>query len=462
MTSTAGIEGEAMKITLVTHHFLPRYNAGAELYVYRIALELQRQGHSIDVVCIESITEGTSIPTCKMDIYEGLPVHRLYFDIEQAPDPFEWSFRNPELGRWFKDFLQRSHPDVVHINSGYLLGGTVPESAFELNIPSVLTLHDYWFICPLITLLRTNNKVCDKPASPAHCVWCHLSQKRRYHLLDKRLRGCLGDIFVRLSQSQKIAAAINAAPNMELIAERRSYLKQILETIDLVISPSKFVIQKITEYGLSPRQTIHLPFGLDRIHSSNPQLSKPSGKLRIGYLGQFKHHKGVHLVLKAFQKLVKRPGSCELVLHGEMSGTLPYERKLLQVAKGDSDIKFAGPYPNYQVSQILNALDIIVVPSIWYENRPTVIVEAFAAQTPVIAARLGGMAELIQHNKNGLLFEVGSVDSLARQMQRLLDEPALLPQLCSSIEPMPTIEGEVSVLVSMYEALSAAREKKAS
>jgi glycosyltransferase involved in cell wall biosynthesis len=99
-----------MKIVLITHHFLPDYNAGAEQYAYRIAQGLKRQGQAVEVVCIESITEGTPIPACTTDTYAGLPVHRLRFDLRQAPNPFEWSFRNPELGRLVQKLLAASPP----------------------------------------------------------------------------------------------------------------------------------------------------------------------------------------------------------------------------------------------------------------------------------------------------------------------------------------------------------------
>jgi glycosyltransferase involved in cell wall biosynthesis len=414
----------------------------------------------LEVVCIESIADGSLTPACTTDIYEDLPVHRLYFDIRRAPNPFEWSFRNPELGHWFGSFLQRISPDVVHINSGYLLGGTVPEAAFECNIPTVLTLHDYWFMCPFITLLRMDGKICEEPVPPSRCAWCSLSQKRRYRLPDKGLRSRLGDAFVKLIQWETITKLISIAPHLELITERRRYLKQVLEEIDVVISPSRFLIQKVEEYGFNPGRIVYLPFGIQNTHLLPDQPSDSSEeKLRIGYLGQFAPHKGVHLLLAAFQELVKHPGSCELVLRGNISNASPYERRLLRIARNDPTTTFAGPYPNSEVGQVLDELDVIVVPSIWYENRPTVIVEAHATQTPVVAARLGGMAELIQHNENGLLFEVGSVESLKEQLQRLLDEPMLLSQLREGIQPVPSVEEETTTMVSLYESLLSVSRK---
>jgi glycosyltransferase involved in cell wall biosynthesis len=449
-----------VKIILISHHFPPSYRAGAEQYAYRVVQELQRLGHIVEVVCIESITEGTLTPSCENETYQGLLVHRLRFDIRRAPNQFEWSFRNPELGQWVKGFLEQARPDVVHINSGYLLGGTVPEAASELGLPTVLTLHDYWFLCPLITLLRPSGRVCDKPVPPARCVWCSLSEKRRYRLPDQMLNGRLGDAFVKLAHSDVLAEAMGVVPRLGVMARRREYLKQVLESVDLVVSPSRFLVQKTEEYGIKSRRMVYLPFGLRQTHLLSHQPGHSSGRLRIGYLGQFVPHKGVGLLLSAFQKLNKAPDACELILHGKISGKSPYERCLLKIAGNDPAITFAGPYPNSEVGQVLNELDVIVVPSVWYENRPTVIVEALATGTPVVATRLGGMAELIEHNRNGLLFEVGSIGELTDQLQRLLDEPTLLPQLRAGIRSVPTIEEEVATLVSLYESLLPTSQSK--
>lgn len=408
----------------------------------------------MEVVCIESISEGSLTPTCIAQVFEGLVVHRLYLDLKQAPNPIEWSFRNPELGQWLKDFLQTTSPDIVHVNSGYLLGGTVPEVAVELGFPTVFTLHDYWFLCPLHTLLRRDGKICEKPVPLARCVWCLLSEKRRYRLPDMYLKGILGNLFVQLNRSGKLTSKmVGVVSLLDMMAERRAYLKQVLEKIDLLLSPSQFLIDKLLEYGFKPRQIIHVPLGLDEAHLIGYQSNHHSAKLRIGYLGQFAPHKGVHLLLNAYQQLVKRSASCGLILHGKISGDTPYERELLKIGRNDPTITFAGPYPNTEVGRILDELDVTVVPSVWYENRPAVILEAFATRTPVIAARIGGITELIQHDQNGLLFEVGSEAGLAEQLQRLLDEPDLLAKLRDGIQPVPTVKDEVATLVSLYQSL---------
>jgi glycosyltransferase involved in cell wall biosynthesis len=264
----------------------------------------------------------------------------------------------------------------------------------------------------------------------------------------------LGDAFVKLSQSEGIARTIGITSELELMAERRIYLKQVLETVDVVISPSRFLLQKVEDYGFKPRRVVYLPFGLEEalLSALPPRIS--AGKLRIGYLGQFAPHKGVHLLLAAFRKLATRPGTCELILHGITSDNSPYLRELLRLAKTDAAITFAGPYPNSEVGRVLSTLDVIAVPSVWYENRPSVIIEALANGTPVVAARLGGMAELIEHERNGLLFRAGSVEDLAQQLRRLVEDPLLLPKLRAGISPVKNLAQEIGELEEIYQGVA--------
>ncbi len=98
-------------------------------------------------------------------------------------------------------------------------------------------------------------------------------------------------------------------------------------------------------------------------------------------------------------------------------------------------------------------IDILVVPSLWYENAPLVIYEAFASNTPVIATALGGMAEAVTHEVNGLLFDRGNVPELANMLQRVVAEPGLVERLRSGIRPVRTIGDEVCDLEALYLSL---------
>jgi glycosyltransferase involved in cell wall biosynthesis len=340
------------------------------------------------------------------------------------------------------------------VNSGYILGGTVPEAAYRLGIPAVLTLHDYWYLCPTVSLLRSDGRLCDQPVPPAHCAWCWLTQRRRYRLPDQYLHGRVGDCFASLGRWPVAQRLLGIEPLLARMEERRALMYDTLHRMDRVISPSRFLIAKMREYGFDGDRIVYLPFGLERNGSTTQATERPSlPRLRIGYLGQLAPHKGVHVLMDAFRHLPGPLEGRELALHGQMFSGDSYLKRLQSMANGDSNVKFAGPYPNAAVGQVLRDLDVVVVPSVWYENRPTVIIEAFASGTPVIAARLGGMAELVSHGENGLLFESGSADSLREQLQRLLDEPDLLSHLRQGISPVPTPDDEMAALVSLYKEI---------
>jgi len=139
-----------------------------------------------------------------------------------------------------------------------------------------------------------------------------------------------------------------------------------------------------------------------------------------------------------------------LMLHGNLDNQSGYRRQLHQLAGNDPDIVFAGGYNHRSAMKLLHELDAVVVPSRWYENSPRVILEAFAAARPVVATNLGGISEVVHAEKNGLLFERSNVDDLARQMQRLLDNPDLLVNLQRMIPPMRGMDEYMNDLLNVY------------
>jgi glycosyltransferase involved in cell wall biosynthesis len=99
---------------------------------------------------------------------------------------------------------------------------------------------------------------------------------------------------------------------------------------------------------------------------------------------------------------------------------------------------------------------MLLIPSIWYENSPNVILEAFAHGTPVIASNLGGMAELVRHNVDGLTFNAGDAQDLAHQITRVIDQPSLLQQFCANIPPVKTVAQEIDGLEAIYRRCTGA------
>jgi glycosyltransferase involved in cell wall biosynthesis len=445
-----------LRVVLTIHHFPPNYSAGAEVYAFRLAGWLVRHGHEVEVVCIESITHKGGFEH-KHEIYEGISVWRLYYNLERAPDPFHQSFDNPTIGEWFTEFLQRVHPDIVHINSCYLLSVSTIAATKRHSLPLIVTLHDFWFVCPRITLLKPTGALCTVPENVAECAWCLATEKRRFRWPEMMSRGAAGAIARRWLVSSPVANLLGIQPDANVIACRRKLLMDALKQADVLLSPSEFLRSIFIEQGVDPAKVLYSRLGLDTSHWITPSVSAEgaSEDLRIGYIGQLSPHKGVHLLVEAFNRLRFSGRRARLRIYGGLNAFPAYTRSLRRAARGNPSIEFAGRFDNCRVAEILRETDVVVAPSIWYENSPIAIMEALTTGTPVVTANLGGMPELVQHNVNGLLFEAGNADDLVDQLQRLLDDPGLVAALAGNAHPVRMIDDEMTQIVSLYESILA-------
>jgi glycosyltransferase involved in cell wall biosynthesis len=434
----------SMKILLAVHHFLPRYSAGAELYTFRLARWLLDHGHAAEVVCIESLDEERPAGVqAERDEYGGVPVWRLHLGLQGAPP--DWSYANPFVADWVADRMRADRPDLLHLHSGYLIGAGVLEAAHAQGIPSVVTLHDYWFLCPRITLLRGDGKVCDPiPSDPAGCAWCLRLDQRRHRLPDRLSGGAAGRTWIALAGS--------AARDQQ--ASRRNYLRRALGLSTLMLAPSQFLAERYGE--IVAQNAIHVfRLGIDsaRLATTLPPAASPT--LRLAYIGQIAEHKGVHVLIDAIRRLPKTGRPVELTIHGNLASFPAYVNQLKTQIGADLRIRLAGPFANDQAVHVFGNTDAVVVPSIWYENSPLAILEAHAAGRAVITSALGGMAELVHDEVDGLHFRPGDPGDLARQIQRLRDEPELLERLSAGVRPPASVDDEMVELMAAYQQLAA-------
>ncbi len=434
-----------MKILIPVHHFPPQYSAGAELYSYRLAQWLHKHGHTVEVACIESISEGSSEHlSVTKDLYHGIPVWRLSFNIFESPERRRWDFDNPLLGQWFSEYAEHHHPDLAHFQAGYLLGSAPLRAIAQAHVPIALTLHDYWFLCPRHTLQRSDGTLCHTvPADTKTCAWCRQAEDTRYQKANQITVGAVG----RAMQS------FGFQKSNALQKERRERVLSALQLADAVIAPSRFLAKLYTPY-INPERLHVIRYGLD-IRRFEHVSGSESQTLRIGFIGQIAAHKGVHILVDAFRRLQDHSRPLELHIYGGLEVNAGYVRNLRQLAQNDPRIIFHGRFQNIEVADILAALDVLVVPSIWFENSPLTISEAQAARIPVVTSRLGGMAEMVRHDIDGLLFSAGDVRDLQYTLQRCIDEPELLQRLTTSILTPQTIEQEMEHISSIYASLIA-------
>ncbi|MBL8095739.1 MAG: glycosyltransferase family 4 protein [Anaerolineales bacterium] len=432
-----------MRILLAVHHFPPRYTGGAEWRAHRTARALLARGHVVRVVCVEQIDAPPTAPlTWQDDTYDEVDVRRLSFNLAAAPDPFRWTYDNTWIGEHLRLLIAEFKPDVLHVISGYLISGRALRVAAELGIPSVVTLTDFWFLCPRLSLRRPDGSVSKLPVATAECAQCLGEERRRYRWSARVAPELMRRYWAR-----------QTGP-IQRIEARRAFLLDSLNQAGAVISPSEFLRSIHIEAGVAPDRIRFSRQGRD-FPDLTPELMRktPSGTLRLGYLGQIAELKGVHVLLEAARRLAGQKLS--VTVYGDLEPFPKYSALLKKLAADDPRIRLAGAYRGHAaLAQIFPELDAIVVPSLWYENSPNTILEAFAYKTPVIATRLGGMAELVRHGENGLLFESGDADDLSRQIWRLLAEPGLRDRLGSGVPPVRTVAEEIDELVAMYGALT--------
>jgi glycosyltransferase involved in cell wall biosynthesis len=231
----------------------------------------------------------------------------------------------------------------------------------------------------------------------------------------------------------------------------------MLDKVDLFLAPSHFLRETFLRVGLPAEKIRYSDNGMNLKLFAGFQRT-PSDRLRFGFTGILIPSKGVHVLVEAFNGI--DPAQASLHIWGmdlPYDGYEHYGQELRQRATNPS-IHFMGPYANTDVARVLAEIDVLVVPSIWYENSPLTIHEAFLSRTPVIATDLGGMAEYVQHSVNGLLFAPRGVADLRAKMQQVLDDPLLLDRLRQGIGTFKSIEENAAELEEIYIRLVRSRQ----
>jgi glycosyltransferase involved in cell wall biosynthesis len=208
--------------------------------------------------------------------------------------------------------------------------------------------------------------------------------------------------------------------------------------------------------GLRAPKVTFLPFGINITGLSRKALAGPEARLRVGFIGTLYEHKGAHILLDAVRSLPTEI-PVALKIYGNESEFPEYAARLRRISANEPRIEFFGTFPNDRIGEIFSSLDVLVVPSIWYENTPLVIYSAQACGCPVIASNLGGTSEVVAHEENGLLFEAGNVDALAQAIRRLACDRTLLRKLGEQARKPKSIAEYAAELENVYKEILAER-----
>lgn len=460
------------RVLLTVHKFFPEHKAGTEVLTLKVAQELQKRNYEVLVVCgnppdLDARRKPEHLHESSDFVFQGVPVHVVEEALRLKNYTFAHEYYHPDVKAHFAELLEKFRPDILHVFHAQNLSAGIVEAANQKGIPVVASCTDFWFVCPVVQLKRPDGSVCRGPSPGAvNCLTCYtpelLPRKEEFCQAfaaaypDKAkvisaLPGpvsklCWEGLF-RLYLAKKLPQAVSAT------IKRPKTLQQFANRIMAIMVPTKLMQDIFVENGIEAKLIHKVPFGIDTAPLEAFQNKSASDTLRIGYIGTLFEHKGVDLLVEAFQKL---PSGAKASLHiyGDPNQFPEYGRKLMDMANRDlpnSDkIVFAGTFPNDRLGEVLSGIDVLVVPSRWYENTPLVIQSALASKTPLIVTNLGGMSEIIDHGKNGLLFDLNSADSLKEQLARLLSEEGLLEKLRAGIKKERTVADMVDDIENIY------------
>jgi glycosyltransferase involved in cell wall biosynthesis len=301
----------------------------------------------------------------------------------------------------------------------------------KLRIPVVVTLHDFWWVCANAQLITNySHKVCGGPRWGLNCAHCALA------------RAGAGTLW---------PAAPLLAP---VFVARRRLLASALSQAALIIAPTLFVKQWYAGQGLSPENIRVLPHGIER--SQQPPVPKEAGTtVRVVYIGGLTPQKGVHVLVQALRQV---KGPIELWIAGDELADPAYSRELR--AHAGENVRFLGRLSRQAVWDCLAQADLVAVPSLWYETFSLIAHEAFVADRPVMASRLGALAEAVQDNVNGYLVAPGDTAAWRAALQRVVDRPGELRQLNARIRPPLSQEAHVDQLLTLYGEAMAGSERR--
>lgn len=386
--------------------------------------------------------------TAQLDVFEDVPVHRLCLTHTKSPIVFRNSFDHPDIQAYLGRIVSRQHPDLIHLLSGYLVTACAIRVARTYNVPIIVTLNDYWFVCPHINLIRSNGQICDGPHNALDCTRCLLSESRRYRLPERILPGMANLAWQIIARSASLKESI---PLYHEVVRRESVLIELLNQADAVTIPTNSLRPRLVQAGAKDGFCLSR-HGIDLEYLGiQPDTPKSESRnFRFGYLGQISFLKGVDLLVNAYRALTTNYENISLAIWGGTISQPGYAAQLNKLLERTPRATVNGRYEPTEVGELLRDTDMLVVPSRCQEIGPFVILEALAAKTPVIAARMGNMPELVEHNVNGLLFEPDSSASLQTQMRRVMDEPQLYNQLRSGIAAVRAREDEMTELMEIY------------
>lgn len=468
-----------MRIAMVNWGWPPRQTGGPIGYAADLCKELVKSGNQVYMFYGgDSNFKGR----CYLEYREEEKVNLV--SLVNSPNQYS-NFglplnecKQPLVEYYFEEFLDKVKPELVHFHSLIGLSGSMIGLAKKKGITTIVSLHNYWFICPRGDfLIPPDYRLCPGPDQGLNCALCvpppEKTWKRKISSARNILKTQLKKNVWLKRRLQKIILNANKLKNGLISSHnqgsdipsltsspdplmvwgykfRQEYLRdQLSKNADLIIAVSNAVKDIFVQNGIPENKIMVLHSGIKMAEKLEDFAQKnhigPRNPLIFGFFGPVQPYKGVHILVEAFNKLT--PGSARLLIFG--TGPSSYYQRLM--SKANPHVEFKGAFDD--LAKMLSEFDVAVVPPIWHDNAPLVVLEALSAKKPIIGADIGGIPDFVQDGVNGLLFEPGNPFDLAEKMKKIIDFPQLVENFRRNIKKQKTMKEHAQDLQPVYDKL---------
>lgn len=398
-----------MKILLINNFYQSTAPSG-EHVVYNSEKQLlklfgQKSGYNLTVISFErSNDEISSLPFAK----------KILTSLNST-----WSI---ETFKELRNTIRREKPDIAHFhNIFYLISPSAYYVCKDEGVKVIQTLHNFRLFCANSFFIR-NGKICEECAkkSPLRGIIYGCNRNSRYNSIPGAITICL-----------------------------HRFLGTWIKKVDAFIALTEFSRKKFVEYGLSRNNIFIKPNFL-----LNPPIPKYTRSNYALFIGRLSMEKGVDTMIDAFE-IIKHnmPNHFSLKIVGDGIKRKQLEDKIF--SRKITNIELIGMKDHSECIGLIKDSKFLILPSIWYEFFPMVVLEAFACGKPVIASRLGSMAELIEEGKTGLLFEPGDPKNLALKIKWMIENEDVCIEMGKNarmvFEQKYTADKNIELLIDIYE-----------
>lgn len=434
-------DGKPMKVLHVPFTYFPDPVGGTETYVRSLARGLSALG--IDsAVCAPGASDSSFE-------HDGIRVHRFRTSFADASSLYGYPRSDVAA---FDQILDTERPDLVHFHA--FVGGLTPGLALQASrrrIPILYTYHTPTALCPRGDLLRLGEAVCQGLLDPKDCAACAMHAKGApaaaiavTRILPVRLKGTLARIV-----KGRCRTALTLEENLR---RHKASFEDFASRAERMIAVCEWGLRLLRVNGVPDNKLLLCRHGVEARDHARSDPGGDGGPLKLLYAGRLSVNKGIDVAIKALRSLRCKEICLDIRGAAQSGADERYVSELKEFAGGDPRVRFLASYAPQETSEVMAGYDAVIVPSVWMETGPLVVLEAFAAGVPVLASNRGGMSELVTDGVDGLLLPAGRIEAWAAAIEGLALNPARLVQLKKGVR-LPRSVGEVAAdMRAVYRA----------